>query len=239
MWKPKDGNIFNKQYAHVVSSADAFVTGFHYVWFSLPPIFNNVSLLHDVKPEDNEVISIGKEGVNRILVATCTAVTAIPSLTINDTKTLGMNNMKASHVTNLEQSDVITLKFQELMGLPVFNILKYWASVIRDYELGVSRLAEGKYTKDNFSGCLLYWMVAPNGLDIQFIGHYSGIYPKKDPRELFVSDYSSSDKIEADIDFNVDRIRIGKEWMITKAKSLQSIIDKDRKSILNVNGTIC
>lgn len=239
MWKPKPGNLFNKHYAHVISSADAYVSGFFYVWFSLPPIFNDASLLHDVKQEDTEVISAGREEINRILVSTCTAVPTVPALALNKTQTIGMNNMKAGHVTNLDLGDTVSLRFAEIMDLPIWKILRYWCSVIRDYETGVSRLGEGNYTKDNFSACLLYWTTAPNGIDIQKIDHFSGVYPQKDSRDLFTSDYTTSEKMDVDVEFNVDRIRCDKDWMITKAKNLQSIIDAERQNILNVDGNIC
>lgn len=239
MWKPKTGNIFNKHYAHVISSADAYVSGFFYVWFSLPPIFDNAALIGDLKPQDEEILTIGREMANKILVATCVAVPTLPTFTVNKATTLGMNNIKAGHPTNMDVADTITLRFTEIMDLPVFKILSFWASIIRDPELGVSRLAEGAYTKENFSACLLYWTTMPNSRDIQYCGHFTGLFPQKDPRELYTGDYSASDKLDVEIDFNIDRYRINYPWMIDKARTLTQVVEDERKAIINVDGSIC
>jgi hypothetical protein len=78
--------------------------------------------------------------------------------------------------------------------------------MIRDYRSGVSALdkSEEDYTRANYAASLFYWTTQPNGLHVEDFELLVGVYPKKDPRDLFGHDITSYDKLEIDIDFNVD-----------------------------------
>lgn len=87
--------------------------------------------------------------------------------------------------------------------------------MIRDNRTGLSNLSQGRYLQQNYSGIMLYWTTAPNGVDLQYYCAYDGLFPLKDPGDLYSSDVETVDKQEIEIEFNVNR-PIRDEWVASK-----------------------
>ena len=191
-------------------------------------------VLAALNPSGSGASSKGANNVNRIeqiLAAGCIGVPTLPADALNKTQTLGMNNLKAGHVTNIEVGDSATIRFQEIMGLPFFKIFEFWKNVIRDRISGVSKLAKNQYTKDNFAGVAYYWTVAPNGIDLQYYSAMSGFWPQKSPTDSYTGETGTSDKLDLEIEFNVDKLYVGCEWIKKKIEKYQELINSARDEL--------
>lgn len=146
---------------------------------------------------------------SEILESTCLSVTP-PGGTINKTEIIGLGGTKWSVPTNIDYGTSLSCKFLEMRSLPVFRIIHTWCQLIRDNKSGLSNLygakTDDRYSKDKYSAVVFYWTTMPDGKTVEFASCYSGVFPLKDPQDLFTSDLSSVDKLEMDIEFNVDFI---------------------------------
>ena len=77
--------------------------------------------------------------------------------------------------------------------------------MIRDYRTGASTLIGGDYTKSKYSGTMFYWTTKPDGKTVEYYACYVGIFPTKDPQDLYAGDIATVDKLEVDMEFHVDK----------------------------------
>jgi hypothetical protein len=104
-----------------------------------------------------------------------------------------------------------------------------WVRMIRDYRSGVSTLVGenspngyNTYTKEGYASTMYYWITKPDGRLVEYAACLTGMFPKKDPTDLLSSDITTNDKLEIDIDFNVDYLWHEK-WVMTNAIALSSV----------------
>jgi hypothetical protein len=163
------------------------------------------------------------------LESSCLSVTP-PGGTLNKTEFQGIGGTKWSVPTNIDYTNSVSMKFLEFTHLPVANIFHAWVRMIRDYKTGTSHLhdSDSAYTKSAYAGSLLYWTTKPDGVTVEYSAAYTGLFPSKDPQDLFTSDVSSIDKLEVDMEFNVDWIW-HEDWVHTKAQTAATALHGDSK----------
>jgi len=214
-------NVTNQQATRyhggsVEGIAEPYVTGYHHIsWLKFPKI--------------GEVSSPGSSGTltssdcQELLAASCLSVTP-PGGTLNKVSFTGLGGTKWAVPGSIDYGDSISIKFLEYSGLPITQIFHNWIKGIRDYRTGVSSKLESgenrdKYSKKTYSGTLLYWTTAPDGITVEYSACYAGVFPLKDPQDLFSSDVENVGKIEPEIEFNVDYVW-HEQWVHEKAKTI-------------------
>ncbi len=174
--------------------ADPYITGYHFIYFrDLPK-----NLSDNVKHTGLSNVS----EIQRVLSASCLSVTP-PGGTLNKTEFTGLGGIKYGVPTNVDYNSTLTMKFLEYSTLPILDIFHGWIRMIRDYRTGVTTLQEG-YSKSDYASTVLFWTTQPDGRTVEYYSCYTGVFPTKDPQDLYSSDLSSNDKLEPDIEFHTD-----------------------------------
>lgn len=106
-----------------------------------------------------------------------------------------------------------------MSGLPIMRIIGGWVKLIRDNKIGLGPLIGGDYNKSSYAATVFYWTTKPDGKTVEFSACYSGVFPTKDPQDLFTGDLASVDKLEMDISFNVDFVW-HEDWVSQKCQQL-------------------
>jgi len=185
--------------------ADPYISGYHYIkWTGLPK-----NLVQFVKTGDGQLAggSLTDSTIKTFLESSALSVTS-PGGTLNKTEFTGIGGIKWAVPTNIDYTNSVTVKFLEFSHLPVLSIISGWVRMIRDYKTGVSALngdAE-EYTKSNYAGTMFYWTTKPDGYTVEYSACYTGMFPSKDPQDLYTGDVTAIDKLEVDIEFNCDWI---------------------------------
>jgi hypothetical protein len=192
-------NILSRNFGGTVAGvADPYVTGYHFIWFAkLPP-----GLAEYAKLDNNSVIS-------NLLAGACLSVTP-PGGTLNKVEFTGLGGIKWAVPANVDYGNSVSVKFLEFNGTPLLNIMHGWVKMIRDYRSGVSNLVDGEdlsgYTKSTYAGLMYYWTTAPDAKTVEYYAVYDGVFPTKDPQDLFTSDVETIGRLDTEIEFNVDYI---------------------------------
>jgi len=194
------------------SAVDPYISGYFFThWAAVPP------KLHEYSPIASNSGVSDSGTVTDVLHAACLAVT-IPGGTVNKAEFAGLGGVKWSAPTNVEYDNTVTLKFLEFSTLPILAIMHGWVRLIRDYRTGVSPLVGGDaYTKSNYAGTMYYWTTKPDGQTIEYAACLTGVFPLKDPTDQYGGDLATIDKLELDIDFNVDYIW-HEDWVVTQCE---------------------
>ena len=88
--------------------------------------------------------------------------------------------------------------------------------------------------KQSDSGLMYYWTTAPDGVTVEYYACYDGMFPAKDPQDLFTSDVETIGRLDVEIEFNVD-YTWREPWVFNKCKDLAEI-NKSYQSIVNNYG---
>jgi len=196
-------NILTRRFGGVKGTAEPYVSGYHFIWFSQLPrdLYIYTSKLN---PELNS-----NENIQRILAATCLTVTP-PGGTLNKVEFTGLGGIKWAVPANIDYGNTVSVKFLEMSKTPILDIMHSWVKLIRDYRTGITRpeLEAGEtgagYNKNRYAGVMYYWTTAPDAKTIEFFACYDGVFPSKDPQDLFVSDVETVGRLDIEIEFNVD-----------------------------------
>lgn len=199
-------NRFSRRWGTVNSTVDPYITGYHFIYWSyLPP-----KLAYNVSHAGSSTgVSFSNNAdVKNLLASACQSVT-LPGATVNKAEFNGLGNIKWAVPTNVDWDNNCSIKFLESSGLPIFSVIHGWVRMMRDYRAGVSTLdggvgSETQYTKSNYAGTMYYWTTEPNGKVVEYHSCLTGLFPTKDPTDQFGHDLTAYDKLEIDIDFNVD-----------------------------------
>lgn len=193
--------------------AEPYLSGYHFSKW----IFGNANLMMEMfsNGQPGIVNAVSPGDCENILEATCLSITP-PGGTLNKTEITGLGGTKWSVPTNIDYGTSLSCKFLEMSGLPVFKVIHSWARVIRENKSGLTRITSPtQYEKSDYAATVFYWTTKPDGMTVEFASCYSGVFPLKDPQDLFAGDLSSVDKLEMDIEFNVDFI-YHDSWVINK-----------------------
>lgn len=196
-------NILTRKFGGTqVGVADPYTTGYHFIWFDkIPPQLKNYT-------------SIGNSGVSsdsdikNILAASCLSVTP-PGGTLNKIEYTGLGGVKWAVPGNIDYGNTVTVKFLEFNKLPLLDIMHGWVKLIRDYRTGITDVLEDGeegtgYTKKTYAGLMYYWTTAPDAKTVEYYACYDGMFPAKDPQDLFTSDVETVGRLDIEIEFNVD-----------------------------------
>jgi hypothetical protein len=196
-------NQFDRRFGGTsAGTADPYVSGYHFIYFKkLPPkLATNIGIVNSGSNAPNIG---GVNQVQQLLSASCLSVTP-PGGTLNKTDFTGLGGTKWSVPTNIDYGNTITIKFLEYSSLPIKNVFHGWVRMIRDYRTGVSVLEGNNYTKSQYASTLLYWTTKPDGKTVEYAACYTGVFPTKDPQDLFSGDIGTYDKLEIDMEFSLD-----------------------------------
>ena len=211
----------------VAGVADPYVTGYHFIYFAkLPPALVGYTQLPD-------------EGtVKNLLAGACLSVTP-PGGTLNKVEFTGLGGTKWAVPGNIDYGNSVSVKFLEFNGTPVLNIFHGWLKMIRDYRTGTTALIDtdsgGGYTKSTYAGIMYYWTTAPDALTVEYYAAYDGLFPTKDPQDLFTSDVETIGRLDTEIEFNVDYIW-HEDWVKTKCQKLAESVYAMKEKVIHKYG---
>jgi hypothetical protein len=196
-------NILTRKFGGTTAGvADPYVTGYHYCWFDkLPPALATYC-------QENGQSGIDDAGqIQSVLAASCLSVTP-PGGTLNKIEFTGLGGVKWAVPGNIDYGNTVSVKFLEFNKTPILDIMHNWVKLIRDYRTGATDLiddAQGAgYTKGTYAGLMYYWTTAPDARTVEYYACYDGVFPAKDPQDLFTSDVETVGRLDLEIEFNVD-----------------------------------
>ena len=211
----------------VAGVADPYITGYHFVYFTkLPAALPKYASLSDVGTIQN------------LLAGACLSVTP-PGGTLNKVEFTGLGGLKWAVPANIDYGNSVSVKFLEFNGTPILNIMHGWVKMIRDYRTGTTDLIEGEqltgYSKSSYAGLMYYWTTAPDAKTVEYYACYDGLFPTKDPQDLFTSDVETVGRLDVEIEFNVDYIW-HEDWVKTKCQSLADSVYSIKADVIDKYG---
>lgn len=231
-------NQFTRKWGGTTFTVDPYISGYFFTyWAKIPPQLVNVMLDSNNSSGSSQFHSISSEAdIRQILAGSCLAVT-IPGGVLNKAEFMGLGGGRWAVPSNVEFDNVCSFRFLEFSTLPILDIIHSWVRLIRDYRFGVtetllrtSAKSSNSYHKENYTGACYYWTTAPDGRSLEYYALLSGLFPQRDPAELFSSDITAYDKIEIDIDFNCDYIW-HEPWVRDKIEGLKENIIRSKDAI--------
>lgn len=182
------------------NSVDPYITGYCFIKMAYMP--EPISAYMRESSTVYPPISMNKTDISNVLESSVLSVT-LPGGTMNKAEFQGLGGTKYAVPTYQDIDNTFSMRFTEFQGTPIMNIIRAWTKMMRDYRSGVSRITP-IYTKSNYAGSMFYWTTLPDGVTIQYASLLTGIYPTRYPSDLFGHDITNIDKLEIDVDFNVD-----------------------------------
>jgi hypothetical protein len=154
-----------------------------------------------------------------------------PGGTLNKVEFTGLGGIKWGVPGNIDYGNEVSIKFLEMKGTPILDIMHAWVKLIRDYRMGASNdllsdIKGGDYSNSTYAAELYYWTTAPDGNEVQYYACYDGVFPNKDPQDLFTSDVESIGRLDIEIGFNVDHIW-HEDWVKIKCQDLANAFSSD------------
>lgn len=225
-------NILAKKNGGLYSSAEPYLSGYHFIWFDmLPSNLPTYTKNGNASLDNNADIAV-------VLSAACMRFTPTASgLTLANVEFPGLGGLKWGVPGNLEPTNTIGIQFLEFSKTPVYDILHGWVKMIRDYRVGATDLESGNegigYNKKMYSSILYYWTTAPDAKTVEYYACYDGVFPLRDPGEMFIGDISTSDRLEIEIDFHVD-YAWHEEWVKTKCQSLANDLASTKENVTRI-----
>ena len=211
----------------VAGVADPYITGYHFISFaklpaSLPTYAGNIT--------DGEI--------KNLLAGACLSVTP-PGGTLNKIEYTGLGGVKFAVPGNIDYGNSVSVKFLEFNQLPIFNIFHGWVKMIRDYRTGTTNLQETSdgmgYSKSTYAGLMYYWTTAPDAKTVEYYACYDGLFPTKDPQDLFTSDVETIGRLDLEIEFNVDYVW-HEDWVKTKCQTYADQIFAIKANVIEQYG---
>lgn len=212
------GNKFTRKWGTKQGTdVNPYISGYFFVAFSDLP-----SSLTAIMPKVGNGLSLSDNEIKSVLASSCLSVT-MPSRTIATTDFNGLGGIRWTAPTGIDQSNDISMRFLEAKDTPIRNIFGAWTALIRNHVTGtaVEQKADPGYLKKNYTGTMYYWTTSPNGEEVQFAACATGLYPTKDPIDLFGHDVTTNDKMEVDMDFRADYV-FTEKWVYDKVTNLFS-----------------
>jgi len=187
-----------------VGVANPYVSGQFFIWFEVLP--DNL-MAYLVEPSHNTGFTeIGQ--VKNVLSAACLSVTP-PGGTLNSIEFTGLGGIKWNYPGNIEYATSVSVKFLEFSKTPILHIFHSWIKMIRDYRTGISEMLKDDddgtgYTKSTFGGTMYYWTTAPDGINVEYYACYDGVFPTKDPQDLYSGDVETVGRLDVEQEFKFD-----------------------------------
>ena len=173
--------------------------------------------------------------IQNVLAATCTGVTP-PGGTLNKVEYTGLGGVKWAVPGHVDYQNSVSTKHIEFYRTPILDIMSGWVKMIRDYRTGTTDLMaqdDGSgYTKKDYAGTMYYWTTAPDAKNIEYFACYDGIFPAKDPQDLYHGDVETIGRLDVEIEWNVDYIW-HEPWVRTKCQSLATAFNTAKQLVQN------
>lgn len=221
-------NILTRKFGGTtVGVATPYTSGQFFLWFE--PLPSALSIYLD---ELGSGVSI--DDAQKILAASCLSVTP-PGGTLNSVEFTGLGGVKWSVPGNLELGTEFSAKFLEFSKTPILNIFHSWIKMIRDYRLGISDILqddeEGEgWMKSKYAATAYYWTTAPDGITVEYYACYDGVYPTKDPQDLYSGDVETVGKLDVEQTFKFDYLW-HEPWVKTKCETYASALSASKDTI--------
>ena len=142
---------------------------------------------------------------------------------------------------NIDYGNSVSVKFLEFNGTPILNIMHGWIKMIRDYRSGVSNLVDGDnldgYTKSTYACVMYYWTTAPDAKTVEYYAAYDGVFPTKDPQDLYTSDVETVGRLDVEIEFSCDYIW-REAWVKEKCQTLANDVYAIKESVIEQYGDV-
>jgi len=222
-------NILTRKFGGTtVGVADPYVTGYHFIWFDKLP----TKLAEFISTNGLSGISATGE-IQTVLAASCLSVTP-PGGTLNKIEYAGLGGLKWAVPGNVDYGNTVSVKFLEFNKTPILDIIHNWVKLIRDYRTGITDLEDGDggegYTKKTYAGLMYYWTTAPDAKTVEYYACYDGIFPAKDPQDLYTSDIETVGRLDIEIEFNVD-YAWHEKWVYDKCTSFAKDFAKIKDTV--------
>ena len=192
-------NKFSRKFGTDTNEVVPYISGAGFIHFATIPTYLPAIVNHH-KPQ---TIISGADEIRNILES-CNVSCTIPGKQLNTTEFTGLGGITWSVPTNVTTDTTLSMRFWESSDTPILSIFHGWVRMIRDSRSGVSLLVDEQYKKSNYASNLYYWTTKPDGESIEYAACFSGLYPTKDPSDLYGYDVSVIDKLEVDMDFKFD-----------------------------------
>lgn len=220
-------NLLSRNFGGTVAGvADPYLTGYHFIFFAkLPEALPDYTGL-DISTMQN------------LLTGACLSVTP-PGGTLNKVEYTGLGGVKFAVPGNIDYGNSVSVKFLEFNGTPMLDIFHGWIKMIRDYRTGTSNLQDtddlSGYTKATYAGIMYYWTTAPDAKQVEYYAAYDGVFPTKDPQDLFTSDVETVGRMDVEIEFNVDYVW-HEDWVEEKCQGYADNIFSIKESVIESYG---
>lgn len=212
----------------IAGVADPYVTGYHFIYIPKLP-----DALADYVPD------LSNEEIRNILSASCLSVTP-PGGTLNKVEYTGLGGVKWAVPGNIDYGNSVSVKFLEFNGTPILNIMHGWVKMMRDYRSGTSDLEEGTglggYSKRTYSAIMYYWTTSPDVRAVEYYAAYDGVFPTKDPQDLFTSDVETIGRLDLEIEFNCDYVW-HEQWTKEKCQTYAEQVFAVKSSVIETYGS--
>lgn len=124
---------------------------------------------------------------------------------------------------------------------PILDIFSGWFKLIRDYRLGVTdKLIDGVngsgYTKKTYAGLLYYWTTTPDAKTVEHYQCFDGVFPLKDPTDLYGSDVETVSKLDVEIEFSID-YSWREPWVLKKCQTFANRFADVKSTIMQYGET--
>jgi len=208
-------NLLTKKFGGSQGVVQPYTSGTFFVWFSSIP------------EKITDYTKTGSSGlgnitdVRNVLAGACTGFTP-PGGTVNVVEFPGLGGLKWGVPGAVDYGNTFSIKFLEFSTLPITDIMHSWVKLMRDYRFGISEKLDGSesggITHDQYSGTVYYWTTSPDGQTIQNYTCYDGVFPLRDPQDLFSSDIETIARVDIELDFHVDYMW-REDWVKTACQS--------------------
>jgi hypothetical protein len=224
-------NILTRKFGGTTTGvAEPYLSGYFFVWFERLP----ADLAFYASQGSSGVSSVPE--IQNILAATCTGVTP-PGGTLGKVEFTGLGGIKWAVPGNVEYGNEVTVKFIEFSKTPILDILHGWVKMIRDYRVGITdALVSGSegagYNKGVYAAIMYYWTTAPDAKTIEYYACYDGVFPARDPQELFTGDVETVARLDIEVGFNVD-YTWHEPWVKTKCETYADLFMQAKEVVKN------
>lgn len=210
-----------------VNSAEPYVTGTYFIWFDALP---EALAAYTAKERSG---ALTKENIQNLLAGACTGFTP-PGGNMTPIDFNGIGSTHWGVPGTLDYGTTFSAKFIEFSKLPIYSIFHSWVKMIRDYRTGTTDLISGDdgagYMKKTYGGGLYYFTTAPDAQSIEFSAYFDGVWPMRDPSDLFASDVESVNRLDIDMEFHFDTM-YQEPWVAEKCKKFINTITTAKKNI--------
>lgn len=231
-------NTFTRRWGSLKTTIDPYITGYAFVHFAYLPEY--LGKVISSTSGGQALTDISTTSIKNLLASTCLSVN-IPGASLSKAEFNGLGNVRWAVPSGVDWDNNCSMRFIESSGLPIHGIFHGWIRMIRDYSTGVSILSgesgTQQYTKSNYSAVAYYWTTEPNGLNVEYHSCLTGLFPMRDPTDQFSHDITSNDRLEIDMDFNVDYLW-HEDWTYNYCKTKASDYHSKGWGGLNGSGVV-